>query len=384
MSIPNPRVLIFIDWFTPGYKAGGPIQSCANMIAHLKDNFDFWVITRDTDYCETVPYPNIASNIWNKVDEHLQVYYTSTANLNYTSLSNAAKSASPDIIFINGVYSLYFSILPLRIAKKLNCQKVIVSARGMLAPSAIQVKSSKKKLFLNLAQLMGLYKNVLFHATNEAEATHIRNQFGDNHKVKIAPNLPKLRQAKPLQVINKTSNELRLVSIARISPEKNTQYALEILKSFTFNGRIIFDIYGPIYNEAYWGSCQDIIDDFPEGIEVNYKGSLDSELVHATLQKYHALFLPTRGENFGHIILESLSAGVPVLISDQTPWQQLKEKGIGYSLPLLHPNAFADALQDLLNLGQQDFNSLSKAAYLYAQDFIQNKAALEQNRLLFS
>ena len=29
-------VLVFIDWFYPAYKAGGPITSCLNLIDNLK------------------------------------------------------------------------------------------------------------------------------------------------------------------------------------------------------------------------------------------------------------------------------------------------------------------------------------------------------------
>ncbi|MEM9024054.1 MAG: hypothetical protein AAGB22_09950, partial [Bacteroidota bacterium] len=62
----RPRVLLFADWFLPGYKAGGPIRSCANLIAQLQDSYEFLVVTRDTDYCETTPYPEVTSNAWNE------------------------------------------------------------------------------------------------------------------------------------------------------------------------------------------------------------------------------------------------------------------------------------------------------------------------------
>jgi hypothetical protein len=62
--MPQKNILIFIDWFLPGYKAGGPISSNANLIAHLGLEYKFFVITRNTDYCETKPYENIAPLAW--------------------------------------------------------------------------------------------------------------------------------------------------------------------------------------------------------------------------------------------------------------------------------------------------------------------------------
>lgn len=375
----KPRILIFIDWFVPGYKAGGPIQSCANLIAHLKNDFDFWVITRDTDYCSDDPYPNVVSDSWNKLDAHLQVFYTSADNLTYSSLLKATKEAHPDVIFINGIYSLYFSVIPLKISQALKFDKVIVSARGMLAPSAIAVKGLKKKAFLYFAQLLGLYKHVAFHATNQVEKEHIIKVFGTKQQVYIAPNLAKPAQDDALVSISKNKHELRLVSIARISPEKNTKYALEVLNNFEYAGNIHFDLYGPVYDEAYWNDCLQQIAYLNANIKVNYKGSLESNLVQQTLQQYHALFLPTRGENFGHIILESLAAGLPVLISDQTPWRNLSQKNIGYDLSLTEPALFSETIQTLLDLNQEQYSVLSEYAFTFAKAYKGDKEAIHQN-----
>ncbi|MBC5773485.1 glycosyltransferase family 4 protein [Pontibacter sp. KCTC 32443] len=382
MSPFKPRILIFIDWFLPGYKAGGPVQSCVNMMEHLKGEFDFYVITRNIDYCEVQPYESIISDSWTKTNTYLQVYYASNRRLTYTALAKAALDAKPDIIFINGIYSLYYSIFPLLISRKFNDVKVIVSARGMLAPSAIDVKGGKKKLFLQMAKALGFYRHVCFHATNNTEELHIRNLFGQNQQVKIAPNLPKIYTLS-FSGLSKQTGMLRLASVARISPEKNTKYALQVLHEYTFDGNIVFDIFGPVYDEAYWTECVELINSLPGNIQVNYRGSIEHTKVTETLQQYHALFLPTRGENFGHIIFESLTAGRPVVISDQTPWRSLEEHNIGFDIPLNNPAAFAESLQIMLNQTQEEYDMLTNAAYLYAQQVSQDKQAVELNRLLF-
>ena len=76
------KILIIIDWFLPGTKSGGPVRSYANMIAHLGDYHDFYIVTRDTDYCSDEVYPDIQSNTWNKLNEHTSVYYFSNDRLN--------------------------------------------------------------------------------------------------------------------------------------------------------------------------------------------------------------------------------------------------------------------------------------------------------------
>ena len=56
-------------------------------------------------------------------------------------------------------------------------------------------------------------------------------------------------------------------------------------------------------------------------------------------------FLPSFSENFGHAINEALSVGVPVLISDKTPWRNLQEKGMGWDLSLDNRRAFIEVIE---------------------------------------
>ena len=63
--MPNKiRILIFIDWFLPAYKAGGPIRSIANLVDHLNGDFDFYIITGDRDLGDVKPIKDIFLNSW--------------------------------------------------------------------------------------------------------------------------------------------------------------------------------------------------------------------------------------------------------------------------------------------------------------------------------
>jgi len=333
-QVPKKKILIFIDWFLPGYKAGGPVRSMANMVEYLKEDYAFYIVTRNTDYTDSEPYSSVKSNCWESFADNVKVFYADVALQNNATFMELISEVKPDIAYINGVYSWKFSIMPLIAAKKARLKKVIVATRGMLAQSAVDVKGGKKKLFLKVARMAGLYKNVVFHATNEKEKQDINEVLGIRCKVQVADNLPK--KAMPgVKSIEKNRGKLKLVSLARIAPEKNTLFALERLADMQdFNGNIQFDLYGQIYDEDYWQQCLAIIANLPSNIKVEHKGTVDAEMVGEAIQNYHALFMPTRGENFGHVILESLSAGRPVLISDQTPWRGLMSEKSGWDLML--------------------------------------------------
>ena len=66
----------------------------------------------------------------------------------------------------------------------------------------------------------------------------------------------------------------------------------------------------------------DIFD--PKNITVNYKGVVKPDRINLILSRYDLFILPTRGESYGHVILESLTSCTPVLISDRTPWKTVK------------------------------------------------------------
>ena len=40
------KLLVFTDWYLPAYKAGGPVRSIANIVAHLKDEIDSLIIEK--------------------------------------------------------------------------------------------------------------------------------------------------------------------------------------------------------------------------------------------------------------------------------------------------------------------------------------------------
>ncbi|MFM7726721.1 MAG: hypothetical protein ACKO7B_08465, partial [Flavobacteriales bacterium] len=67
------KILVFADWFLPGYKAGGPIRSVANLVQTL--DVDFWIVTRITDHQSNEPYTGIVAGSWSIHRPNVQVCY---------------------------------------------------------------------------------------------------------------------------------------------------------------------------------------------------------------------------------------------------------------------------------------------------------------------
>ena len=368
------NLLIFIDWYKPGFKAGGPIRSISNLVSYLSETTHVYIITRNTDYLESIPYPNVNSNSWNQLDNS-SVFYISADNLNYTTIKKLINDTNPDIVYCNSLYSPYFTLIPLFIAKKLNIKSVL-SVRGMLSKGSLSVKSKKKKVFLSIIKMLNLFKNCTFQATSLEEKKDIEQHFGTKRKIVIANNLPEKNLTLYTEKA-KQENHLKLVSIARIAPEKNTLFALSVLKDCKKN--IQFDIYGPIYNEEYWKQCQTLINQLPQNIVVNYEGILNHNVVNETLQQYHAFFLPSTGENFGHSIIEAMKNSCVVILSDKTPWRDLEKLGVGFDIALDKQKVFSEKIDYLATLSATDFNDYTRKTY----DYINNKTDASETILQY-
>lgn len=376
----KPEVLIFIDWYTPAYRAGGPIRSIANLVGHLKESHSFHIICSDHDYMDTSPLP-APSGQWVEGSMGERIIYLSKAERSVAVYKRLIDEVAPEVIYINGIFSKEFSMRPLRASKEQGV-RTIVSARGMLKPSALAVKSVKKRLYLTLAKLLGIYKGVVFQATDTSEAADIRSSIGSGTEVLIAPNMP--RAVDPARDVRKSKPKGRLdmVFAGRIAEEKNLLFALEVIEGLGKAVRL--DIYGAIYDQAYWHGCQELISSLSASCEVHYHGERRPDEVMDILAAADMLFLPSRGENFGHVILESMIGGTPVLISDNTPWRDLESVKAGMDLPLGRIEAFCSAIDRFAAMSAEEYDEWCASAHRLAVGYCSDPKVIRLNKALFS
>lgn len=217
-------------------------------------------------------------------------------------------------------------------------------------------------------RLLNLHRVIRFHATNHREAEAIQHHFPGS-KMVVANNLPNTDQ-RPLVSIKKEVGSLSCIFIARIVPIKNLLFLLEQMDQS--KASIHLSIVGPVEDSGYWELCQSKIGKMQVNHTVTYLGAKAHHELMPILAQHHLFALPTTGENFGHAIFESLLAGRPVLISDQTPWQHLTKQKAGWDLPLDAPDRFVAALDELAAFDQSQYDEWTKGSWQFAQQFIQD------------
>lgn len=371
------KVLLFTGFYLPGYKGGGPIKTIKNLCSKVNEEITFNIITSDRDLGDTSSYTSVQCGEWNTLGSS-EVFYAQPGLLGYKQITKILFAKNYDIVYLNSFFSPRFSFFPLLIAKLLR-QKVVLGPRGEFSEGALSLKSGKKQFFIKLYKFLSLHKGVVFQASSEYEAEDIRRTLGSKVDIQIAEDIGAQEFAEVLPT--RASESLKIVFISRISPMKNLLAALEMLRSV--QRPVLYHIYGPIEDLEYWAKCEAVISALPSHVQVEHKGELTPDEVVPTLAAYDLFFMPTKGENYGHVIAEALCAGLPILIADTTPWRSLKEQGIGWDLPLNDPNAFSTAIDQLALMPAEQHLQMRETVLAWAKNKFSQRDAIEANIAMF-
>ena len=357
------KILIFIDWYKPAYKAGGPVISISNLVNLLNDEIEFYIITSNKDLNEINPLSNIEFNQWMHLN-NTRVMYLDKQNQNIKNFKNLVNDISPDQIYLNGIFSWYFSIIPLFMFR--DKYHIIISPRGMLGKNSLKIKLFRKKVYLIIAKYYGLFKNVYWHASSKSEMKEIEMMFKIKKTITVIPNLTSIHKTN-LKLNQKSIKSLRLISVCRISPIKNIDFFLDVLSEIKFD--CSYTLVGPAEDFSYKKKLIQKINHLPKNIKIILTGPIPPKKVKEKLQEADIFVSSSKNENYGHSIVEALSIGLPVIISNKNPWIKLDEYRAGYRIPL-NSNLFLEKLNYFQRLDNDEFIKYKSGAIDYYNNFM--------------
>jgi glycosyltransferase involved in cell wall biosynthesis len=394
-------IVTLLGSYIPGYKAGGPIRSIANLVAALGEEFRFKILTSDRDLGDTLAYPGVIRGRWVRVGNADVMYLPSgwRGLFRLTALLLALDTES--VLYLNSFFSGRFSILAIFLHWLGMCKPkcIVLAPRGEFSQGALNLKSKKKQLYIWISARIGIYRGVIWHASTTLEEADIRRAMPNFSLVHIADVQPDcwgmcgssktgiIVTAKDIHLMSgrdvgtkprKRAGQLRVVFVSRISPMKNLLSALGMLQGVS--GDVSYDIYGPVEDEEYWSECKKVINMLPPNVRVKYMGMVEHERVREVFADHDLFLFPTLGENYGHVICEALSAACPVLISDRTPWRDLQELGAGWDIPLEETERFHAIIQQCVDADEEWYAELVARTTEYAKLVASDPAILEENR----
>ena len=352
------KILLLMGRYLPGYKDGGPLRTMVNVTDALGEEYEFYIAAYDRDHGDTTPYEGIAYDRWNQVGK-AKVWYVRPGGFTRKLILQLAQGK--DLVYLTGFYGSYgYNTLLLKRFGKLK-QPVALASMGVFSQAAMAQKALKKTVFIRLCKLLGLFKQVTWSVTSELEAQDVKNNIGRNIRYVVAEDIP--RPNVPGQK-EKTAGPLQVIFLSRICAHKNLDMAIDALIAADCKN-MTFTICGPIQEEEYWQMCQEKLEKLP--CPWSYMGNTQAEDVQGVFAQQDVLILPTKSENYGHVIFEALSVGCIPVISDTTPWGVVAEAGAGYVLPL-KTDAFAQALTELAQMPEEKRYAMGEKGVVIAKE----------------
>lgn len=385
MSRPNlsrrPVVLAFARSYLPGYRAGGPVRSLSNLVEALSAEYDFRIVCLDRDHRSDITYPDVKAGQWQRRGE-ATIFYAAPSDLGFGFCRRVVADANPDMIYLNSLFDRSFSMVPLVALGRGRSMPILLTPRGEFSSGALGLKAARKRCFVLAARGAGLYTHVFWHACSEPEAEQIRRVMSPEvGRLFLASNLPEAVPARIIPHVEKQPGTLRLVLVSRVVPMKNTLAAIRIASQLS--GRVQLDLWGLIEDKTYWDQCQRQIALCPDHVSVRHRGEIAHENLYERLHEYDVMLLPTLGENFGHAILEGLAAGLPVVVSDRTPWRHLARAGVGADLPLEDEQAFVRELSRYQLMAEDAMVKIRDACIRYVAAWRASHVNLDAYRRMF-
>lgn len=375
MSALKKKIMIFCDFYLPGYKSGGGTWTIVHLVERFSDRYDFFIVTRNYDgKADKRPYTTVETDAWNQVGD-ARVFYFSAKHFNQKAFAALVNEVEPDAFFLNSFFSTpVVKFLSARRKRLFADVPLVLAPCGELSKASLAVRGLKKRLFLRYAKAAGLYRNIIWKATTEIEKREITSVMGNDIELMIASDLaPKsiLPDYDPSVKPIKEKGSVSFAFVLRLVRVKNVEFFLKRLQQIK-KGNVTFDLIGPLEDEEYWKEIRPLLDEMPPNVTVNVTEALPHAEALERVCSTHFFVSPTLSENFGYVFLEATAAGSPLLISDRTSWNDIEEHNAGWTVPLAEPREWVEKVNYCLEMEDAEYKAMSRAARNYSENWLAN------------
>jgi glycosyltransferase involved in cell wall biosynthesis len=238
------------------------------------------------------------------------------------------------------------------------------SPRGELFPAALRNSTAKrirKSLFFRTRSVRSHLRAVrAFHVTSEAEREAVETflssslPHGPLPKICDIPNL-----ADPEIFATPTGSypypDQYILFLGRISRIKNVEALIAGYARMRRRDGVKLVIAGRSGEDPeYTSELRTLVSRAGLSSHVVFtERSVEGDEKRYLYRHAKVCVLPSRSENFGMVVLESLAQGTPVIASRNTPWRALEERHAGYWVEA-DPESLAAAMDSYLDLPRPD------------------------------
>ena len=340
---------------------GGPSNALYWLASGLaKVGHNVTVVTTNRCICSE----SIEFNKWYRLND-FNVIYCSIDTYKSTLISKLDEN---DLILASGVCQLSQFLFNLRALS--NNKLLVISPRGELFDSAIYHKGvfyGWLKMLMFFIMRLAYGRKVLYHVTSKEESVALMKVMGKKSRFVNLPNYMILPDVIP----NESEKEQQeyLLYVGRINRIKNIHVLLHALsksKSFKTQKYKLYIVGQPV--GQYYNELLQLIAELDLSDYVEFKGHIEGAEKNILYARAKCTLLISQSENFGNVVVESLTQGTPVIASEGTPWQSLGEKSAGFWIKA-DPDVVAHTVDNILNLTDDSYMQMRENAYMLAKEF---------------
>lgn len=221
---------------------------------------------------------------------------------------------------------------------------VVLTPRGTLSPYSFINKNNRIKSIFHFLLGKPILQKVHFHLTSEKELLDTQKLI-KGKSFQVIPNFVQLSENLPEHISFETKT-LELIFLSRIEHKKGLELLFDSLSALSI----------PFHLSIAGSGEEDYVKSLKlqaEGLKIKpyitWIGQVNPEDKFKLLAQHHLLVLPSYDENFANVVIESLSVGTPVLLSEQVGLSDyIKQKQLGLVCDRKHQD-FRNAIIELGN-----------------------------------
>ena len=243
---------------------------------------------------------------------------------------------------------------------------LVVQPHGMLEPWALKEKALKKRLGMALFQRRDIETAKVLVATSADEYRNLRH-LGLTQPVAIIPNGIDLTAAGVPKVERvRTGGNRTVLFLSRVHKVKGLTNLVQAWAQVRPAGWRL-QIAGP--DEG--GHLAEVLRAAQAvGVagSIDYLGEVDGARKTEVYHNADLFVLPTFSENFGVVVAEALSHGLPVITTRGAPWADLETHGCGWWVDIgVEP--LATALRQAMALNDDERRAMGERGRAYVQRY---------------
>lgn len=368
------NILFIVPSYKPAYIYGGPIVSVARLAESL------------VQIGHTVTVYTTTANGRTELDmplnepvmmDGVQVRFFKRITKDHTHVSPSLWKETWDTVGQYDAVHIHswwnFLIMGVSLICTMKGVKPVLSPRGMLCDYVFNSKNQLKKKVLHNVIGKFLLSKTYLHVTSQVEwndCMRLNNSWrgGLIYNIVDLPNLPEEEK-------KSSDNSVFTISfLSRVDPKKGLDILLHALAKVDFEYRLRIAGSG---EDAYVAQLKQIIADnkMEDKVEwVGWKGSLEKFSFFAESDLFA---LTSHNENFAVVVIESLSVGTPVLVSEHVGLAKyVQDRRLGW-VTGIEVEEVRDNLK-LAWLAREERRRIRKdAVEIIRQDFDESKLATD-------